>query len=206
MFLATIALIWGIAAVTPGPNFLVIVRASLTGDRKVAMATVAGTIAGTFVWGVAGWLGITALFAAAPFAFVALKIVGGIYIAWLGLRILWNARTPGPGVTQVTRSTRPLSPSGGFRLALATSIANPKSAVFVASLFAAALPAGYHWSQGVVAVLMMMAISGTWYSGLALVLAKPSVAQAYNRARRAIDIATGAVFLAFGAKLALSER
>ncbi len=52
MFLLTVALIWLVEAVTPGPNFLVVVRSALTA-RPVAYAAVGGTPFGTFLWGLA---------------------------------------------------------------------------------------------------------------------------------------------------------
>jgi hypothetical protein len=41
-FLLTVAVIWGIAAITPGPNFFFIVRCALTSSRRMAMSAVAG--------------------------------------------------------------------------------------------------------------------------------------------------------------------
>ncbi|MBJ3776668.1 LysE family translocator [Acuticoccus mangrovi] len=203
MFLLTVALIWFVAAVTPGPNFLVVVRCALSGTRAVALAAVAGTLTGTALWGVAGWLGITALFAVAPFAYTALKVVGGIYIAFLGVRLLWRNRN-----RQVVADVRQVAPLGAwaaYRLGLVTNLANPKSAVFVASLFAAALPEGAHWSHGPIAVVMMVAISASWYGALVTSLTHPRVASAYARARRVIDLCTGAIFIAFGSRLAFDR-
>jgi protein-S-isoprenylcysteine O-methyltransferase Ste14 len=61
-FLLTVAAIWAIAAITPGPNFFFIVRCALTGSRRAAMSAVAGVVTGTLCWGLAGWLGVSALF------------------------------------------------------------------------------------------------------------------------------------------------
>ncbi|WP_275540461.1 LysE family translocator [Rhizobium tubonense] len=83
MYLLTVASIWTIAALTPGPNFLLVVRVGLTGPQIVAVAAVAGIITGTFFWGLAGWLGIGSLFTAAPFAYAVAKMAGGVYLLWL---------------------------------------------------------------------------------------------------------------------------
>ncbi|WP_108659819.1 LysE family translocator [Acuticoccus kandeliae] len=204
MFLLTVALIWLVAAITPGPNFLVVVRCALTGSRPVAYAAVGGTLFGTFLWGLAGWLGITALFAAAPYAYAALKLVGGIYIAYLGVRILWRLRRAGDAA--LPDRALDLTPRAAFRLALFTNLANPKSAVFVASLFAAALPQDHPWWAGPVAVAMMVSISALWYAILSTSLSHRSVANAYLGVRRAVDAATGMVFVAFGTALAAASR
>ncbi|WP_226574967.1 LysE family translocator [Acuticoccus sediminis] len=204
MFLVTVALIWAVAAVTPGPNFLVAVRCSIGGSRRTAVAAVAGTLVGTAVWGVAGWLGITALFTAAPLAYTALKVVGGIYIAWLGIKLIRKARRPVDPSLDELDAVR--GPRWAFRLALGTNLANPKTAAFVASLFAAAMPPDPAWWQGLAAVAVMLAISATWYTILVVSLTHHRVASAYRSARRGVDAATGALFVAFGSALALSGR
>ena len=85
MYLVTVAGIWAIAVATPGPNFIVVARSALSGSRIAAFAAVAGVTTGTLIWGLAGWLGISALFAAAPTAYIVLKLAGGTYLLFLGL-------------------------------------------------------------------------------------------------------------------------
>lgn len=205
MFLLTVAAIWTIAALTPGPNFFLIIRCTLTGSRKIAFSAAAGTLTGTLCWGLAGWLGIGSLFMAAPIAYMGLKIAGGVYLLWLGLRLLWQIRRPAGEMTIPASKVR-LTPLGAWRLGLATNLANPKSALFVASLFAATMAPGTPWTHGAAAVVVMVTISTIWYAGLVAALSHRTVAGAYQRARRAIDAFAGAIFIGFGLKLALSDR
>lgn len=205
-FLLTVAGIWAVAAMTPGPNFLVVVRCALSGDRSLAFASVAGTVAGTLVWGLAGWLGVSAVFLAAPTAFILVKFIGGAYVVWLGLKLLWQARQSSKDPAPRSDDQLDLSLGKAFRLGLLTNLANPKSAVFVASLFAAALPADYHWSYGLTAVGIMVAISTTWYLLISVLLTNAVFGAAYHRARRRIDVLTGLVFVGFGAKLVTSQH
>lgn len=205
MFLVSVATIWAVAAITPGPNFFIVVRTALEGSRNAALAVIAGVVLGTLSWGVAGWLGISALFAAAPFAYLFLKIAGGAYLLWLGAKLLWRtcqgATGAGPDLAQPGLSARQAFLSG-----LATNLANPKSAFFVASLFAATLPAQHSWLQGAAAVATMVLVSSLWYTFVLIVLRNPAVAGAYMRGRRVIDAAAGAIFMGFGFKLLTSAR
>ena len=205
MFLFTVAAIWAVAAVTPGPNFLVAVRCALSGSKAAAYGAVAGTITGTLIWGIAGWLGVSALFAAAPMAYLVLKIIGGLYLIWLGISLLWQLRSSTTAKTGRIRAAV-LDAAGAWRLGLATSLANPKSALFVASLFAAAMPPDYHWSMGLAAVAIMVAISTIWYAGVAFALSREAVADRYRRLQKRIDALVGTIFVAFGAHLVWSAR
>lgn len=203
-FLLTVAVIWGIAAITPGPNFFFIVRCALTSSRRMAMSAVAGVVTGTLCWGLAGWLGVSALFIAAPMAYAALKIVGSLYLIWLGLRLLWKLRHPRSEEEPSTASASNLVMA--WRFGLMTNLANPKTAIFVASLFSVTLPPERSWSDGLPIVAVMIAISGAWYSAVALTLGGVSMFRSYRRFRRWIDAVAGMVFVGFGMKLALSER
>ena len=205
MFLLSVAMIWGVACITPGPNTLLVIRYCLTAPRRVAIFAVMGTITGTLCWGIAGWLGINVLFQAAPFAYVALKIAGGLYLVWLGIRVFLDVRK--------ARSTPDLVPAKldiplktAYRMGLATNLANPKSALFVASLFAVTMPAGTPFIYGIAAIGVMVMVSALYYTCLVSLITHPKVAAAYLKAKQKIDLGVATVFVGFGTKLLLSQR
>ncbi|WP_105404221.1 MULTISPECIES: LysE family translocator [Neorhizobium] len=205
MFLLSVATIWAVACITPGPNTLLVMRYALTAPRRVPILAAMGTITGTLCWGFAGWLGINALFQAAPFAYVALKIVGGLYLVWLGLKIFLDARKSRQSADIVAaRIEVPLKTA--YRMGLATNLANPKSALFVASLFAATMPAGTPFLYGLAAIAVMVAVSTVYYTFLVALITHRTVAAAYLKAKKRIDLGVGMVFVGFGTKLLMSQR
>ncbi|MCQ1573597.1 LysE family translocator [Neorhizobium galegae] len=205
MFLLSVATIWAVACITPGPNTLLVMRYALTAPRRVPILAAMGTITGTLCWGFAGWLGINALFQAAPFAYVALKVVGGLYLVWLGLKIFLDARKSRQSADIVAaRIEVPLKTA--YRMGLATNLANPKSALFVASLFAATMPAGTPFLYGLAAIAVMVAVSTVYYTFLVALITHRSVAAAYLKAKKKIDLGVGMVFVGFGTKLLMSQR
>ncbi len=205
MFLLSVAMIWAVACVTPGPNTLLIMRYCLTAPRKVAIVAAAGTITGTLCWGLAGWLGINVLFQAAPFAFLALKIVGGLYLVWLGAKIFLDVRKARQ-VTDLAAAKIDIPLKTAYRMGLATNLANPKSALFVASLFAATMPAGTPFFYGLAAIAVMITVSTIYYTVLIGLITHRTVAAAYIKAKKKIDLGVGMVFVGFGTKLLLSQR
>lgn len=205
MFLLSVAMIWAVACVTPGPNTLLIMRYCLTTPRKVAIVAAAGTITGTLCWGLAGWLGMNVLFQAAPFAFLALKIVGGLYLVWLGAKIFLDVRKARQTADlDATRTDVPLKTA--YRMGLATNLANPKSALFVASLFAATMPAGTPFLYGLAAIAVMITVSTVYYTALIGLITHRKVAAAYMKAKKKIDLGVGMIFVGFGTKLLLSQK
>lgn len=191
--LAAISTIWFVAHLSPGPDFLVTVRVAMTQTRLAALRTVAGIAVGTVAWCIAGFFGIHALFAATPSLYLALKYAGGAYLAYLGLRmVVAGLRPPAAGAAPA-----PMSARSAFRLGLFTNLANPKAALFTASVFAATLPPDPPATLGLAATAVMTAISVVFYGVLALALTAPAAAAAYARAQRWIDLVAGLAFVFF---------
>jgi threonine/homoserine/homoserine lactone efflux protein len=72
----------------PGPDTLVVVRNLIRGGRRTAVLTVAGVLSGLSVWVTAAALGLSALLRASHDGYLALRIAGAIYLAWLGVQSL----------------------------------------------------------------------------------------------------------------------
>lgn len=72
--LINIALIWTIAAVTPGPNFVLTAQTATGYSRRQGLAAVSGIFTGTLICGLAGLFGIGAPHAGKCWLVVALKI------------------------------------------------------------------------------------------------------------------------------------
>lgn len=203
--LAAIAAIWFAATVTPGPDFLVTTRVALAHGRDAARRTVLGVALGTAAWGLAGFFGIHALFLAAPWLYLGLKLLAGGYLCWLGVALLWGSVRPAPSAAEGGGASA-LPPGSAFRLGLVTNIANPKAALFTTSMFAATLPAQPPAWLGFAATAVMVGITLGWYALVARLLTTRRVADAYARARAWVDRVAGAAFVAFGARLAWDAR
>ncbi|WP_299441242.1 LysE family translocator [uncultured Rhodospira sp.] len=197
--LLSVALLWGIAVVTPGPNFVVVTHAALAASRRAAAWSVLGIMLGTALWGGAGVLGLGVMFAAAPWTYLVFKTVGGAYLIWLGLRLLWTARRPANPAPEALAAPRPAhrAVARGFL----TVTTNPKSGTFVASMVAAVLPADPGLGLGLAIVAVMVGLSGVWYGAVAWSLGLDGPRRLYRRARRGLEALAGTVFVLFGVRL-----
>lgn len=194
--MASVAAMWLVAVAIPGPNFFVVARMAAARSRREALVTVGAIGIGSLCWGLAGFFGVHALFALAPWFYGGLKLLGACYLAYVGTRI-------------IAGSFRPAAEGGAaagaaFRLGLLTSLSNPKSALLVGSLFTAVMPPDATLSVGLWTVAEMVAISLGWYAMLACVISTHVVASLFRRFRAWIDRCAGAIFIAFGARLAIN--
>jgi threonine/homoserine/homoserine lactone efflux protein len=152
----TVASLRLVATVTPGPNSVLVMRVSVGQPRAQGLRAVIGIGTGTCVWGLSGFFGVYALFRAAPFLYWAFRLCGGVYFVLFGLGLIWTSlrRDGATADPEVKRSGW-----GPFRLGLATSLSNPKSALSVAGLFAATMPGQAPFGLGLTTVALMVTIS-----------------------------------------------
>ena len=108
---------------SPGPSNLAIMATAMNEGRRSAVALAAGVVTGSWFWGLAAFFGLSALLATYSQALVVLKILGGLYLLWLGLRSArsaWSARPP-PSATAVSASLRRTYPVSYTHLTLPTN-------------------------------------------------------------------------------------
>lgn len=197
--LVPLAGLWFLAAAMPGPNTLLVGHRAARDGWKAAAVAACGTATGTLVWGTAALFGLTLLFAAAPQAQTAIRVLGGLYLVWTGIS-MWRSA----GAEAAAPDGRP-SLLGAFRAGLLTNLSNPKSAAFATSLLAASLPPDASTGLKIAALATVVSVSLVWYLLVARSISHPRIGALYLRGRRAIGRLAGGLFVLFGCKLALDR-
>ena len=73
---ATIAGVWLITVISPGPNFVATSHAAVTHSRRAGVLVAAGIALGTTVWSTASLLGLGLLFQTAAWLYQVVKLAG----------------------------------------------------------------------------------------------------------------------------------
>jgi threonine/homoserine/homoserine lactone efflux protein len=197
--LISLALLWTVAVVTPGPNFFNTAQLAASCSRRHGVVASAGVATGTILWGLAGGLGIKSLFTAAPMLYLAFKIIGGCYLIYLGLK-LFKRSAPAMGQSRLPDGPR-RSLFSAWRLGLLGNLSNPKAALFVATIFASTMPPSPSPMLLTLAVIIMATLSFSWYSSVALVFSSARMADLYSRSRKWLDRFAGSCYMLFGVHL-----
>jgi threonine/homoserine/homoserine lactone efflux protein len=183
----------------PGPDTVVILRSIVRGGRTRGVATVLGIQTGLLLWISAAVLGLAALLRASEVAYTALRIVGAVYLVWLGVQSL-RARGARFDATEAGRS--PLGGTG-YWAGLLTNVLNPKVGVF----FVTFLPAFVPPHAALVPTLLLfgavfITLNIAYQFPLVLLADRVSRLVSRPRVRRAMDTVTGTVLVGFGIRLA----
>jgi threonine/homoserine/homoserine lactone efflux protein len=124
-FLAAAVLI----TLSPGPDNMMVLGIGMSKGRARGMAFGLGCALGCLSHTLLATIGVSALIAASPAAFTALKVAGGLYLVWLGLQAL---RSRGGAKASVAADSAEPLPAMFMRGMLANAI-NPKVVLFFLS-------------------------------------------------------------------------
>lgn len=198
--LISVSLIWMIAVITPGPNFFITLQTAISKTRRSALIVAVGICTGTVIWGITGFFGISVLFSASPLAYLGLKLIGGGYLIYLGVRLFISEADEDS--TGQDLHPKDMEPFQAFRRGIITNLSNPKATAFVAGLFAATMPPDAPAWLGLLTTAIMVTISFAWYAAVAFLFSLDRFKAVYNRSITRINRISGAIFTGFGLKLA----
>ena len=201
----------GVAAiviVVPGPDTAVVTKNVLVHGRRAALGTSLGVSAGLSVWTLAAAAGIASLLRASAVGFTVLKLIGALYLVWLGLQALRASSRADTGEESSPATARPaIGALGGFRQGFLSDLANPKIGIFFTSLLPQFVDPGRpvllpFLVLGAVFVLMTV----LWLCAYCLIAARAAETLRRHRVRVALDRVTGIVLIAIGIRLATEHR
>jgi threonine/homoserine/homoserine lactone efflux protein len=194
--LATVLLAYLPAAISPGPNFVLIAHTAAAGTRRAAVAVALGVVAAGGVLAAVAVFGLGSVLAHAPWLATALRITCGAYLAWLGVRMWLRARAPD--------HAPPAGHGGAFRRGVLSNLTNPKAAAFFGSVLTATLPPAEPVAVKAAAVALIVATSTGWHLSVALLFSSPATQRWYAHAKPALNRVVGTILVVLGVILALT--
>ena len=196
---ATVAFVHLLAAISPGPSFVLSVRTAAGEGFRPAFGLALGFGVGAAIWAAGALAGLSVLFEAAPMLFAALRIVGALFLIWLAVAMWRHAPEPMPRPgTQAPRGF-----ASAARLGIVTMFANPKAAIFFSAVFLGFVPAAAGPADKAVVVLNVLWVEAAWYVLVARAFSLPRPRAAYARWKTVLDRVLGVALGALGLRIAL---
>jgi len=195
---------------TPGPDVLCIVSTALKQGVRAGMVAALGVVSGCFVHVFAAALGVGALLATSALAFTVIKWMGAAYLMWMGVKLLLAKPSRGSLVPDPSVSDHePVELGRAFRRGFLTNVLNPKVALFFLAFVPQFIAPG---TEDKVTVFLLLGalfnlnslpinLGYAWLAAWAA--SRVGVVQ---RTLHGLDRASGAMFIGFGLKLALSDN
>lgn len=189
-------------ALAPGPGMLYVISRAAAQGRVAGVVSALGLEIGTVVHVLALMFGLSALLARVPAAYDAIRLAGGAYLMYLGVRLLWARRSGHAAAAMPPRSLRRLVVEGTV-----TNLLNPKVALFLLAF----LPQFVDVRTGRVTIQMLVLGALFVVVGVTVNIAVGLTVGAARRTlnerfERWLDGVSGAVFIALGLRIVAADR
>lgn len=198
-----VALVHLLAVMSPGPDFAVVIRNSVSAGRQAGLMTALGIGSGIFLHVAYSLLGIGLIVSQSIWLFNLLKLLAAAYLLYIGIKAL-GAR-PQANAGDLSASQVSMSPGKAFSVGFITNGLNPKVTLFFLSVFTLVIsPQTPTLVQAGYGVYLALATT-LWFCLVALLFSQPAVRRGFARMGHWFDRLMGAVLVGLGLHLALSE-
>ncbi|EHB45869.1 Lysine exporter protein (LYSE/YGGA) [Mycolicibacterium rhodesiae JS60] len=208
-----IAFLGVLAAVlcTPGPDFAVVASQAFI-SRRAAYATAAGVMCGLCVHTISVAVGLSAVIAASPVMFTALRLIGSCYLIALAAMTLWatyiQQRSPASptGTQPVPRN--PMQSRALWQLfgqGVLTNISNPKALLFFLGLLPQFIDPGQQATLvATTLAVTTVGVAAVWWTVVITAITATPASTADPRTRCAVDTVCACTLLVLGCGFLLS--
>ncbi len=201
LYLAT----WTVIALTPGPAVMCTMAQSARHGFRSSLAVVSGVQFGIFLLFASIGLGLGTLLAMATTVFTILRVVGAIYLFYLGLRIIYS--TFRRSVTVAAERARPLPANHGlFLRGLLIQLTNPQALMFVPALVTQFIdPHRSASGQLVIIIFTTIAVDSIVLSSYAFLAHRSNQSYRASRWSSWLERICGAALIFYGVRLLFSQ-
>lgn len=197
--IGSVALLNLLAAMSPGPDFAMVVRNSLCYSRRSGIFTSLGIslALGIHLFYCAAGIGL--LISKSTLLFTLIKVTGAGYLVFIGLSSFLAKGSKLDVAAE--KSATDLPRSVAFRMGFLTNVLNPKATLFFLSLFTLVIGS----STPLYIVLIISAIiiftALGWFTIVSIFLAQPTVQKIFLKYEKAVNYTLGAFLILIGIKI-----
>lgn len=200
----TVVVVHLLAVMSPGPDFVIVAKNSLTYSRKIAIYTAMGVALGISVHVLYSILGIGLIISQSIILFTIIKYIGAAYLLYIGYKSL--RAKPSTSEVVAVKNVQDISVGSAVRTGFLTNALNPKATLFFLAVFTQVIdPSTSIMIQGLYGIEMMV-MTFVWFSIVAILFTSKALRNKIQKVQHRVEQVTGAVLIALGIKVALASR
>ncbi len=201
--LLVLTVVHTLAAASPGPDFVFVSQQTLAGGKRTGLLCSLGIALGLSVHIAYSAFGLAAVVAHSADLLWWIKVVGGSYLIYLGMRGLRAKASAGQRIQGIQRP--PQSILRVIGAGFLCNALNPKAPIYFLSLFTLVLAPDMPLYQIAIFGFWIMFIQLCWFSFVVFILSIPSVNSRFQRAGHWIDRLLGGAMVLLGIRVLMSK-
>ena len=186
-----------LAVMSPGPDFVMVLKNALQYNRKIAVYTALGISLGIGVHILYSVLGLAYLFQKNHSLFTGIKIAGALYLIYMGIRTLQSAQKNID--LKATETPANISIWQAIKTGFFTNVLNPKASLFFLSIFSVVIPPNVPLWVLLTISAMLIGVTFLWFAFVSYIFTNPQVVKRYQKTEKYLLFILGIVLILLGA-------
>lgn len=192
-----------LAVISPGPDFIMVLKNSLTHSRKTGILTAVGLGGGIMVHLTYCVLGLALVISKSIVLFSLLKYLGAAYLMYIGIKS-FMARGIVPEIDE-KKVQNDISTFQALRSGFLTNVLNPKATLFFLGLFTLVLTPTTPPSVMLLISALLVLDTVLWFSLVAVFFTQKRVRAIFDKIQSKVNKIFGVFLVLFGIKVALTK-
>ena len=197
----SIATIHLFAVMSPGPDFIIIVRQSISSGRRSALMASLGIGIGILMHVTLCIFGLGMIIKESDLLFKVIQIIGSLYLVYLGII---SIKSKDSSTKSKYNDEFNFNAFQSFKLGFLTNVLNPKATLFFLSLYILIISNNTPFQFQILFGLWMSFATGLWFAFLSLILTNKSILAKIEFMSTKIQRLTGVILIIFAIKLLFS--
>lgn len=200
----TATLVHLLAVISPGPDFIMCARNSLTYSRRTGIWTAVGFGLGISIHVFYSMAGLALIISQSILLFNVIKFLGAGYLIYIGIKSLSSKSSE----IQLGHEEKKadISPFSAIKIGFLTNVLNPKATLFFLSLFTIILSPETPKPILLIISIIMVINTILWFSFVAIFLTQKKIRSIFERFQGVFNKTLGGLLIALGLKVALTQK
>lgn len=194
-----ITLLVALAAISPGPDFALVVKNSSIYSRAGGIATAVGIALSMLVHATYCIFGLGLIISKSMLIFSLIKYLGAAYLIYIGIKSITAKNVMTQQVAAVTKSNDRMR---ALRQGLFCNLLNPKAIMFFVALFTMVVKPGTPVTIEIAYAIEIALIHLIWFGGLAIFLTHHKTLAFLNKGQAILTKVMGGFLVVFGVRIA----
>ena len=206
----TVAVAHFLALLSPGPDFVLVVKSAIKNDSKNVIGIALGIASANALYIALCLVGVGSILATSVTTMIVLKVIGGVFLIYLALQALLASKSSNSNL-DIQEDTNPTETTfiKEFFIGFLSGALNPKNLLFYLSLFTVVLTPDVGFAFKLALGIWMTSVVFLWDLSIIFLLSRPKVRSKFTKAAFYIDKVTGVILGVIGiaiVKSALSKQ
>lgn len=201
--IASVALIHLLAVISPGPDFFMALKNSMTYSRKIGIYTAIGFGLGIAVHVFYSLAGLALIISKSVIVFNVIKYLGVAYLIYIGIKSFISKSTDVKVATETHLTD--ISPLKAVSMGFLTNVLNPKASLFFLSLFTLVIAPDTGTGTLIIISSLLVIDTMLWFSLVAIFFTQKRVRIVFNRYQKWFNKLFGVLLIGIGLKIAFSD-